>query len=469
MGFLSALNLGGNSYKLKPGNFYECQSMEQWNALTQEQQDEYDYVLITGDEEEQDLTNAYLTTDSSVSTIAQGDYIPILKTDNSKKKVLWSTIIAKIKSALSAVAESGSFNDLSDTPTLGTAAAKDSTDAVTSGSTDLVESGAVYTEVDSVKQALSTENLGNIASISELETALTDLIPNIGLGAVKPFIFTNTANLGSPFPQITGGWNGTIQPRSTASANVNSALIHIWNQLGHDCTIIGFNNNGTFTWYEDGFDGATVKSTVSKTISGDAITQIIPANTSMDSVIEYLQHNDRGVYYGMSSWSFWNASNLNKIGAVIPARKWFWFNGKLCRALADIAKDAAMTLNTNYKQVASLDTLGSTEVIYSGGKTLDGTTKNLAYDIRRYRYIIIEIRSNVEYDFMIIPISILALNTSYMRVFLGESSGKQGLVSAMDLMANVRVTFLSYTTFKAVGAYTYDGWQVGVSRIIGIY
>lgn len=60
-------------------------------------------------------------------------------------------------SDLAAVATSGSYSDLSNKPTLGTAAAKDSTNAVTSGSTALVESGAVYSEVDSVKQALTNK------------------------------------------------------------------------------------------------------------------------------------------------------------------------------------------------------------------------------------------------------------------------------------------------------------------------
>lgn len=61
------------------------------------------------------------------------------------------------KPSLAAVATSGSYNDLSNKPTLGTAAAKDSTNAVTQSSTDLVESGAVYSEVNTVKQALTTE------------------------------------------------------------------------------------------------------------------------------------------------------------------------------------------------------------------------------------------------------------------------------------------------------------------------
>lgn len=59
-------------------------------------------------------------------------------------------------SALATVAKTGAYSDLLNKPTLGTAAAKDSTNAVTQSSTDLVESGAVYTEVNTVKQALTT-------------------------------------------------------------------------------------------------------------------------------------------------------------------------------------------------------------------------------------------------------------------------------------------------------------------------
>jgi hypothetical protein len=72
---------------------------------------------------------------------------------------LTEQLAAKANSSdFATVATSGSYNDLSDKPTLGTAAAKNSTNAVTQSSTDLVESGAVYSEIDSVKQALTTTN-----------------------------------------------------------------------------------------------------------------------------------------------------------------------------------------------------------------------------------------------------------------------------------------------------------------------
>lgn len=92
--------------------------------------------------------DAYSINDSASTTINDGDYIPMLDGDGTtKKKSLWSTIIAAIKAALATVATSGSYNDLINKPTLGTAAAKASTNAVTQNSTDLVESGAVYSAI----------------------------------------------------------------------------------------------------------------------------------------------------------------------------------------------------------------------------------------------------------------------------------------------------------------------------------
>lgn len=91
--------------------------------------------------------------------------------------------------ALAAVASSGSYNDLTDKPsipaaqvnadwnaasgvaqilnkpTLGTAAAKDSTNAVTSDATDLVESGAVYTAIDNARGDVTEAQYSAIASI----------------------------------------------------------------------------------------------------------------------------------------------------------------------------------------------------------------------------------------------------------------------------------------------------------------
>lgn len=61
----------------------------------------------------------HLTTDSASTDLANDDYIPFYDTSASaKKKTLWSNIISKIKSALAIVATSGSYNDLSNKPSI---------------------------------------------------------------------------------------------------------------------------------------------------------------------------------------------------------------------------------------------------------------------------------------------------------------------------------------------------------------
>ena len=57
-----------------------------------------------------------------------------------------------LSGSLATVATTGAYSDLSGNPTLGSAAAKDSTNSVTQNSTDLVESGAVYTETKKAYQ-----------------------------------------------------------------------------------------------------------------------------------------------------------------------------------------------------------------------------------------------------------------------------------------------------------------------------
>lgn len=74
-------------------------------------------------------------------------------------------------SSLANVATSGSYSDLSNKPTLGTAAAKDTTNVIAQNSTDPVESGAVYTSetalgsrIDAVDEEIAPIESGTVAS-----------------------------------------------------------------------------------------------------------------------------------------------------------------------------------------------------------------------------------------------------------------------------------------------------------------
>jgi len=67
---------------------------------------------------------------------------------------------------------SGAYNDLTGKPTLGTAAAKNFTTSVTSGSSDLVTSGAVYTAIDNLPNPMLFKGtLGTNGTITSLPTA----------------------------------------------------------------------------------------------------------------------------------------------------------------------------------------------------------------------------------------------------------------------------------------------------------
>ena len=71
--------------------------------------------------------------------------------------------LSTLDGSLKPVAKSGAYNDLTGKPTLGTAAAKNSTNAVSPGSADLIESGAVYDIADGLNNAI----LGNATAIAK--------------------------------------------------------------------------------------------------------------------------------------------------------------------------------------------------------------------------------------------------------------------------------------------------------------
>lgn len=87
------------------------------------------------------------TLDSSLATVAKTGAYSDLSGTPTLATVATSGSYNDLsnKPNLATVATSGSYSDLSNKPTLGTAAAKNSTNAITQGSTDLAESGAVFT------------------------------------------------------------------------------------------------------------------------------------------------------------------------------------------------------------------------------------------------------------------------------------------------------------------------------------
>ena len=129
---------------------------------------------------------------------------------------------------LATVATSGSYNDLSNKPTLGTAAAKDSTNAVTTGSTDLVESGAVASEVATINTALATQALyfTSVACSATTGDFLTKNDASITANhVVAECTFANPAAITTDVTWTTANGSVTLNGTCASATTANLVLV----------------------------------------------------------------------------------------------------------------------------------------------------------------------------------------------------------------------------------------------------
>ena len=129
---------------------------------------------------------------------------------------------------LATVATSGSYNDLSNKPTLGTAAAKDSTNAVTTGSTDLVESGAVASEVATINTALATQALyfTSVACSATTGDFLTKSDASITANhVVAECTFANPAAITTDVTWTTANGSVTLNGTCASATTANLVLV----------------------------------------------------------------------------------------------------------------------------------------------------------------------------------------------------------------------------------------------------
>jgi len=167
-------------------------------------------------------------------------------------------------------------------PTLGTAAAKDSTSSISSGSTDLIESGSVYTALSGKQDTLSfdnvpTENSNNPVKSGGVYTALST---KISTEACEQLI------------EDTVGWTGKNRLKCTLSSIKAINTSGTWS--GNKYTI-----NGTEYSITVGDDGDTVeKITVNTPSSSTAnanllLNMAIPLDTGESYIISdgLAEHN----------------------------------------------------------------------------------------------------------------------------------------------------------------------------------
>ena len=129
--------------------------------------------------------------------------------------------------SLATVATSGNYADLSNKPTLGTAAAKDSTSTILSGSTDLIESGSVY----SLKQTLETALDGKINTTdiaNNLTTVTTGKVLDATQGKALNDSITNKHKITRKTVDTNSWTSDTSSQSGTTLYKKSISLTHVY-------------------------------------------------------------------------------------------------------------------------------------------------------------------------------------------------------------------------------------------------
>ena len=136
---------------------------------------------------------------------------------------------SRLTDARTPVAHQHTTSDITDFPTLGTAAAKDSTNAVTQNDSKLVESGAVYTELDKKVDKVSGKGL----STNDYDASAKAAVDALGTASTKGFTnavtqsSTNLVESGAVYDAIANAVSSTYKPAGskTCSQLLPSLLI----------------------------------------------------------------------------------------------------------------------------------------------------------------------------------------------------------------------------------------------------
>ena len=195
---------------------------------------------------------------SGIVVPALGDYAAnIVEFDNTSSSLQSTTTQRAIEEvqdnldtldgSLKPVAKSGVYNDLTGKPTLGTAAAKNSTNAVSPGSTDIVESGAVYDIADGLNNAI----LGNATAIAKAYKKDDTTDTAIANDDYVPFYDTSTQTMkkiskanfdGKKLPAQTLTAGSTTLTFTDASITTNSTIEEYYSIRGVSATDVVVTN-----------------------------------------------------------------------------------------------------------------------------------------------------------------------------------------------------------------------------------
>jgi hypothetical protein len=140
-----------------------------------------------------DSTRAFLIDDTTENTLADDDTVPFYDTSaSSKRNTTWSNIVAKIKSALATVATSGSYNDLSNKPTIPTKTSQLTNDS----GFKTTDNNTTYSLGSDGENVKLTPSSGNAQSVG-LSTLINGLSTGSDVPADNDYYVSQYANGGT--------------------------------------------------------------------------------------------------------------------------------------------------------------------------------------------------------------------------------------------------------------------------------
>ncbi len=110
--------------------------------------------------------------------------------------------------------------------------------------------------------------------------------------------------------------------------------------------------------------------------------------------------------------------------------------------------------------------LGKSTQIYAGS-TYDGTEKTLNQSIRNFRYILIGLITNNDYDYILMPTDRVQNGTILTRSLFEASTFGQ-VTLPFPYQSTVLINFISDTKFKVNANYNNINWILKVYAIWGI-
>lgn len=128
--------------------------------------------------------------------------------------------------ALAAVATSGDYDDLTNLPTLGTAAAKDFTVTVTENSNNLITSGGVFAVISTLQGAIEAALADKVDKITGKGLSTNDYTD-----AAKAIVDAVTANLANKVDKIAGKGLSTNDYTDAAKAIVDGVTSALTNKV----------------------------------------------------------------------------------------------------------------------------------------------------------------------------------------------------------------------------------------------